>query len=316
MNDGLTGMVPIALKELTELQGLHLSGTALTGSLSPVFCMGGFNIPKFEADCADQTEVQCSCCTACCGRIDDEPHRCGQNTFAPTPESTLAPTPDRRNEVEKIISSEIPSFQLGPSQIKALNWLAHDDPANLDFELVSPDELLERFVMALLYFSTGGENWADPFSTGGENWAESIGLLSNTSVCSWNEYSDNLFHSGVLCDPMVVEIRFSQKKLSGQLPTELGLLTTLQELHICKFATASSSEFFDTIALFGIVLQSISSTVVEDWNDLTGPIPSELGLLTGLDTLRLGKFVIVANSELDTIILFGSVSQFISFTIL
>ena len=40
MNDGLTGMVPAELKELTELKDLDLSGTALTGSVSLFFCIG------------------------------------------------------------------------------------------------------------------------------------------------------------------------------------------------------------------------------------------------------------------------------------
>jgi hypothetical protein len=209
MNNGLTGMVPTELKELTKLQELHLSGTALTGSLSHVFCMGDFNISNFESDCVDQKEVQCSCCTVCCGRIDDEPFYCEQG---------------RRNEVENIISSEIPSFQLGPFQIEALNWLAFDDPASLDFDLVTPTELLDRFVMALLYFSTGGENWAD-----------SSMLLSASSLCSWK---------AIVCDssvvdsyPMVVEMSFSENNLRGQLPTELGLLTGLQYLSLRKFAT-------------------------------------------------------------------------------
>jgi hypothetical protein len=237
MNNGLTGMVPTELKELTKLQDLHLSGTALTGSLSLVFCMGDFNIPNFEADCAGQKEVQCSCCTVCCGRIDDEPYFCGQNTFAPSP----APTSDRRNEVEEIISSDIPSFQLGPFQIEALNWLADDDPAKLDFELVTPTELLERFVMALLYFSTGGENWTS--SSG----SDLSGFFSAMSVCSWD---------GVGCDPtvvesypVVVEIRFDSDNLRGQLPTELGLLTSLQLLRLGKFTTMSSSELDTAIAL-------------------------------------------------------------------
>jgi hypothetical protein len=42
---------------------------------------GLFKIPNFEADCVDKKEVPCSCCTACCGRIDDEPYYCGPNTF-------------------------------------------------------------------------------------------------------------------------------------------------------------------------------------------------------------------------------------------
>jgi hypothetical protein len=40
------------LKKLTELQVLNLFGTALTGLLSPNFCMGDFNIINFEADCS------------------------------------------------------------------------------------------------------------------------------------------------------------------------------------------------------------------------------------------------------------------------
>jgi hypothetical protein len=41
MNDGLTGMVPTELKELTKLQDLNLSGTALTGSVSRFFPLRG-----------------------------------------------------------------------------------------------------------------------------------------------------------------------------------------------------------------------------------------------------------------------------------
>jgi hypothetical protein len=157
-----------------------------------------------------------------------------------SPLPTSAPTSERRNDVEKIISSEIPSFQLGPSQIEALNWLADDDLANLNFELVTPTELLERFVLALLYFSTGGENWAD--KTG----SDISGFFSAMSVCSWN---------GVGCDPtvfetypMVVQLRFDNDNLRGQLPTELGLLTSLQLLRLGKFTTMTSSEL-DTITL-------------------------------------------------------------------
>jgi hypothetical protein len=118
-------------------------------------------------------------------------------SFAPTFSPTFAPNLKRRNEGEKIISAEILSFQLGPTQVEALNWLADDDPANLDFELVPPDELLERFVVALLYFSMRGESWVDSF-----------GFRSASSVCMWNEYNDVYgVHFGVRSDPMVAKRR-------------------------------------------------------------------------------------------------------------
>ena len=138
-------------------------------------------------------------------------------TIAPDP--SPAPTIDRRKEVEEIIRARIPSFQLGPSQIQTLNWLADDDPATLDFELVSTDEVLEQFVLALLYFSTKGENWGD-----------SSGFLSASSICSWK---------GVSCDTSkdVIEMDLYSNNLNGLLPTELGLLTNLEGLGLCKFAT-------------------------------------------------------------------------------
>jgi hypothetical protein len=178
----------------------------------------------------------------------------------------------RRIELEKKISAEIPSLQLGPFQIEALNWLADHDQANLDFGIVSTDELLERYVMAILYFSMGGENWENTF-----------GFLSGSSVCMWNEYEGATLSGGVRCDPMVVEIELYGNNLRGQLPTELGLLsnlqvlsfignpifglfptelgrlTSLEQFFVCKSATSSE---LGTIALFGYVLQCISSTVL------------------------------------------------------
>jgi hypothetical protein len=215
MNEGLTGMVPTEMKELTKVQDLYLSGTAITGSLPLDFCFGDVKITNFEADCAgrDEAEVQCSCCTVCCGRIDDEPYTCGGNPFTKAISVLLAEADvDRR-----ALSSP------GTPQYQALHWLVYNDPANLDFEHVPPDELLERFVMVLLHFSTGGENWKN-----------SSGFLSSLSVCSsWN---------GVVCEPRVVEIHFDSNNLRGQLPTELGLLTNLQYIILRKFATVSSSE--------------------------------------------------------------------------
>jgi hypothetical protein len=100
--------------------------------------------------------------------------------------------------------------------------------------------------MALLYFFTGGENWAD-----------SLGFLSALSACSWN---------GAICDPtvvesypIVVEIRFSSNNLRGQLPTDfrLGLLTCLQYFDLCKFTTMPSSEL-DTITLLRSLSYNLS----------------------------------------------------------
>jgi hypothetical protein len=244
MNNGLTGMLPTELKELAELQGLHLSGTALTGSLALASCIGNFDITKFDADCAvrEEAEVQCSCCTVCCVGIDDEPYTCGRNPFTKALSVLLkeADLLDRR----ALYSPGTPQFQ-------ALTWLVYDDPANLNFQLLpsKEDELLERYVIALLYFSTGGDNWDD-----------SSEFLSAFSVCSWN---------GVECDPLfdndvVVEISHNANNLRGQLLTELGLLSKLRYLDLGR-------------------------------NLITGRIPSELGKLTNLQYFKACKSATVSS---------------------
>jgi hypothetical protein len=51
-------------------------------------------------------------------------------------------------------------------------------------------------------------------------------------------------------------------------------------------------------------------------NQLTGPIPTELGLLTRLADLELCKFATASRLQLDTIILLGSLSHNLSSTFL
>jgi hypothetical protein len=99
-----------------------------------------------------------------------------------------------------------------------------------------------------------------------------------------------------------------KNQLKGPIPIELGLLMNLKVLHLRKFATISSSEL-DTIPLLGSVSQCISSTVVVVANQLTGPIPSELGRLTNLQYFYICKFATVSSSELDTMSLLASVLQ-------
>jgi hypothetical protein len=222
MNGGLTGMAPAELKELTELQYLNLSGTALNGSLSLSVCVGDFNIAKFDADCAGgvEADVQCSCCTVCCGGIDDQPHTCGQNPFTTALSVLLLEEPglDRR-----ALSSP------GTPQYQALIWLVYGDPAILDFKTTPPRTILERYVIATLYYSLNGPEWKDQ-----------RGFLSDESVCKWSPINTTI--KVVSCneeDEFVVEIHLSEKQLTGKIPRELGLLTSLTFVDLSKFLSLS-----------------------------------------------------------------------------
>jgi hypothetical protein len=95
----------------------------------------------------------------------------------------------------------------------------------------------------------------------------------------------------------------------------LGGLVMLEDLSLCKFATVSSSEL-DTITFLRPLSYNLTPLLFfVDTNELTGPIPTELGSLMMLEDLTLNKFATVSSSELDTITLLGCILQFISSTV-
>jgi hypothetical protein len=69
-------------------------------------------------------------------------------------------------------------------QFRALRWLANEDTALLDLDSSPTVILVERYVLAMLYFATSGEGW------GGQR-----NFLSATSVCEWN-----MSEIGVFCN--------------------------------------------------------------------------------------------------------------------
>jgi hypothetical protein len=66
-------------------------------------------------------------------------------------------------------------------QFEAFNWLASE--ANYAFPVIqntSTSILIERYVIALLYFATDGPNWVSTFE-----------FLGNSSVCEWPPVQEN-----------------------------------------------------------------------------------------------------------------------------
>jgi hypothetical protein len=74
------------------------------------------------------------------------------------------------------------------SQYAAYQWLRHSDPAKLDLDGLSDQELIQRYVSALFYFSLDGENWIDQY-----------GFLGEANVCEWNDGSTRTT-MGIVCD--------------------------------------------------------------------------------------------------------------------
>jgi hypothetical protein len=171
-----------------------------------------------------------------------------------------------------------------PQQL-ALQWIVKDDAAQLP---TTHDNLLERYILAVFYYSTNGKSggW-----TTDENW------LSDQGICSWY---------GVRCVPIentapsvagqptttliesydenaaVIKLELPENKMEGTLPAELMGLSSLASLDL------SSNELSGGIPTALGKMFAIKNINLRQ-NKIVGPIPSELGQLSNtLHTLQVG----------------------------
>ncbi len=104
----------------------------------------------------------------------------------------------------------------------ALEWLSTDTISSS--ENISAEVILERYVLAVLYYSTNGPSWS---------WL-SPQYLIQSKTCSWNNGDD----LGIFCENLsgVTHIRLAQVNLAGTIPWELSLLSNLVTLDFDKNA--------------------------------------------------------------------------------
>jgi len=145
-----------------------------------------------------------------------------------------------------------------------------------DEYLICADDskLIQRYVLALLYYSTGGDSWLscgknDASCTGGTPY------LASVSECRW---------SGSRCnaDDCITEIEFEANNLVGTIPSELGNLNDLEIL---------SLEQGDLSLTIPDALGSLSSLRILDldFNKITGTIPEAIYGLTELEQLDVNS---------------------------
>jgi hypothetical protein len=139
------------------------------------------------------------------------------------------------------------------AQAQALEWL-QSDPIAMSTNRTS-ETVLQRYILAVLYFATSGSTWTPDLSVG---WSE----LSAEDVCTWSfgpylDFGVNV----VSCngDGKTVDgIALYDMKLQGTLPWELVLLTNLEFLFL-------------------------------DYNRISGSIPSRINELTRLEVFRVSS---------------------------
>ncbi len=149
--------------------------------------------------------------------------------------------------------------------------------------------LTDRDILVTLYEATGGKSWLKS-----DQW------LTRNPLGQWH---------GVTVDGTtgrVTALELSYNELSGQVPPELGGLTSLENLSLSgndlagplpkELGDLAALEYLD-VAFSGLVgplppelaRLTVLESLVLSGNELSGPIPAELGRLARLETLSLAS---------------------------
>jgi len=165
--------------------------------------------------------------------------------------------------IEATVGRDI--YDNSTDEYAALVWLADSDPKRLDAN--SPmEEILERFVLANLYISTNGDEWA-----------KKMHFRSKKSVCDWNDKT-----SGVFCndDKQVSKLVLPESNLNGTIPHDIGLLSNIEIIDLSKNALKGSIPI-------SIGIMSSLQTIDMSFNKISGKIPSSVAMLMELEILDL-----------------------------
>ncbi len=188
-------------------------------------------------------------------------------------------------------------------QQKVVNHLMTGD--SMFYQWVAEDKLydhaervIQRYVLTLMGFSLGSNNWENR-----TNWPIENGLVASNSECEWfgltcadrsaykhlKDFVDHTFLakgsiSGreVEVSPMVTKIVLRQNMLNGELPQELFKLRHLEELKI------HNNKISGTLPKSIGLLSNIRKFWIHNTTDLTGTIPTTIGNMTRLTSLWIG----------------------------
>jgi Leucine-rich repeat (LRR) protein len=205
-------------------------------------------------------------------------------------------------------------------QFQALIWLANDDGANMTIGVDREVAIKTRYVAAVLYYASQGDNWHD-----------NNNFLSEKSTCEWNRnLFDGLEPLGISCgtdDTIVESFRSPANNLKGQIPPEITYLSNLKNIdvsnntidgNLSNLSNLTRLEYLDltgnaftgtlpsfllaheeliqlhldqnhlegTISHLSVTAQNLKELWLRD-NLLVGQIPSSIGQSTTLQSIDL-----------------------------
>eukprot|EP00934_Nitzschia_sp_Nitz4_P002572 Nitzschia sp. Nitz4//scaffold214_size40253//1387//19208//NITZ4_007584-RA/size40253-snap-gene-0.62-mRNA-1//-1//CDS//3329542090//2562//frame0 len=186
-------------------------------------------------------------------------------------------------------------------QAQAFQWLSIEDDYSVQPQIMSTEEIQERYALVVLYYATFGSLW---------NTTGAYFLNSTSSVCAWRGGEYRLieqvwvFHDqGVFCnsDNRVNEIWMPYCKLLGKVPSEFSLLSSLESLQLSwnqltgnlphnSIPASSTSIDLSHNYLSGTLPPMPASLISIDlsYNYLSGTLPSDwVETMTNLHELTL-----------------------------
>ncbi|CAJ1930821.1 unnamed protein product [Cylindrotheca closterium] len=193
-------------------------------------------------------------------------------TPVPTLRSTNSPTMAPNPTLFDILVSK--SFDGGDAlldsssaQHNAFMWLL----TNRDIDKYGEEQLVQRYVMAALYFSTDGERWLNK-----NNW------LADVDECEWFSKAGH----GACKKGKLENLELDYNNLNGFLPEELGLLSDSLERIVLH---GGPDEKLDGSIPTSIGYLTKLRLLFMPNNSMEGGLPSEIGNLSLLQQINLSN---------------------------
>jgi len=199
--NSIDGGVVDELETLQKLKTLYLENNIIVGAVPSGICTRKEEglLVDFTTDCGTDAnqKVQCSCCDNCAVGLPPSPGLTDEETRIQAIKGMVTTLSNGVNNVPNT------------PQNLAMKWIMDDDKQHSN---VGSPHFAQRYVIAVIYFSIGGEGWINSF------W-----LSPQQNECDI---------PGVQCNSVgrITKIEFTNQGMAGNLPAEIEHLFELNTI--------------------------------------------------------------------------------------